>query len=75
VIFGKLEKSSLANILDLSPREIAILAPLVLLTILFGVYPKPVMDVTAVSVEKLIADYNQDVQAASQARLAAVEDK
>jgi NADH-quinone oxidoreductase subunit M len=75
VIFGKLEKSSLANILDLTPREIAILAPLVILTILFGVYPKPVMDVTAVSVEKLIADYNQDVQAASQARLAAVEDK
>ncbi len=59
VIFGKLEKASLAGILDLSPREVLILAPLVLLTVLFGVYPKPVMDVTAVSVQKLIADYNQ----------------
>jgi NADH-quinone oxidoreductase subunit M len=75
VIFGKLDKPNLANILDLSPREIAILAPLVVLTILFGVYPKPVMDVTAVSVEKLIADYNQDVQAASQPQLAATEDR
>jgi NADH-quinone oxidoreductase subunit M len=75
VIFGKLDKPNLANILDLSPREIAILAPLVVLTILFGVYPKPVMDVTAVSVEKLIADYNQDVQAASKPELAAVEDR
>ena len=37
-----------------------ILVPLVLLTVLFGIYPKPVMDVTAVSVQKLIADYNQD---------------
>ncbi len=75
VIFGKLEKPSLAGILDLSPREIAIMAPLVILTVLFGVYPKPLMDVTAVSVEKLIADYNKDVQAVQQARLAVVENK
>ena len=72
VIYGKLEKQSLANILDLSPREIAVLAPLVILTILFGVYPKPVMDVTAVSVEKLIADYQQDIKAAQQADFAAI---
>jgi NADH-quinone oxidoreductase subunit M len=75
VIFGKLDKPALANILDLSPREIAILAPLVLLTILFGVYPKPVMDVTAASVNKLIADYNQDIEAAQRAQLAVAEDK
>ena len=75
VIFGKLEKPNLANILDLSPREAVILIPLVLLTVLFGVYPKPVMDVTAVSVQKLIADYNQDVEAAKRSKLAAVEEK
>jgi NADH-quinone oxidoreductase subunit M len=75
VIFGKLDKPQLANILDLSPRGIAMLAPLVVLTILFGVYPKPVMDVTAVSVEKLIADYNQDVEAATKPQLAAAEDR
>jgi NADH-quinone oxidoreductase subunit M len=75
VIFGKLENPSLAGILDLSPREVAILAPLVILTVLFGVYPKPLMDPTAVSVEKLIADYNKDVQATRAAQLAATEVK
>jgi NADH-quinone oxidoreductase subunit M len=64
VIFGKLEKPSLANILDLGPREFAIMTPLVILTIGFGIYPKPIMDVTAVSVDKLVADYKQDMAAA-----------
>ena len=75
VIFGKLEKPSLVNILDLTPREIAILAPLVALTVLFGVYPKPVMDVTAVSVEKLITDYNAKLLAARPTHVAAAEEK
>ncbi len=75
VIFGKLEKSNLANILDLNLREAVILIPLAALTILFGVYPKPVMDVTAVSVQKLIADYNQDLEAAKRSKLAAVEER
>ena len=72
VVFGKLEKPSLAGILDLSPREIVILAPLVILTILFGVYPKPLMDPTTASVNKLIADYNKDVAMAAEKRLAHV---
>ncbi len=44
------------TIQDLNPREIAILAPLVVITILMGVYPKPVFDVTTPAVAKLIAD-------------------
>ncbi len=57
VIFGVLEKSSLAGILDLSLREKVILAPLVALTIFFGVYPKPIMQVTAASVGHLVENY------------------
>ncbi len=57
VIFGKLEKASLAGILDLSFREKVILGPLIALTIFFGVYPRPIMDVTAASVDRLIANY------------------
>jgi hypothetical protein len=72
VIFGKLEKPSLAGILDLTPREISILAPLVILTLLFGIYPKPLMDPTAVSVNKLIADYNKDLAMAAEKRTANV---
>ena len=33
------------------------LAPLVLLAILFGFYPAPLLDVTAVSVKKLVSNY------------------
>jgi NADH-quinone oxidoreductase subunit M len=58
VIFGRLEKPSLAAIRDLGAREIAILAPLVVLTILFGIYPKPVLDMSAASVAALIDNYH-----------------
>ena len=64
VIFGALEKANLKDILDLSPREIAILAPLVLLTIFFGIYPAALLDVTAVSVKKLVQNYEAAVKMA-----------
>jgi len=57
IIFGMLEKANLRSILDLSPREVAILAPLVLLTIFYGFYPAPVLDVTASSVKNLVQNY------------------
>ena len=57
VVFGKLVKPSLQAIQDLSLREVAILAPLVIITILMGLYPKPVFDVTSVSVANLIQEH------------------
>ena len=39
VIFGKLVRPDLKSILDLSPRETAIFAPLVVLTLWLGIYP------------------------------------
>jgi NADH-quinone oxidoreductase subunit M len=56
IIFGALVKPSLQAIQDLSAREIAILAPLVVITIALGVYPKPVLDVTTPAVAKLVSD-------------------
>jgi NADH-quinone oxidoreductase subunit M len=56
IIFGALVKPSLQTIRDLSAREIAILAPLVVITIALGIYPKPVLDVTTPAVAKLISD-------------------
>jgi NADH-quinone oxidoreductase subunit M len=61
VIFGRLEKPSLAHIRDLGYREIVILAPLVVLTILFGIYPKPVLDMSSASVNALVANYDRAV--------------
>jgi NADH-quinone oxidoreductase subunit M len=54
IVFGNLEKPSLAGILDMNAREILIFAPLVILTVLFGFYPKPVLDMSSASVASLI---------------------
>ena len=64
MIFGALEKANLRDILDLSPREIATLAPLVILTIFFGIYPAALLDVTALSVKKLVQNYELAVKTA-----------
>jgi NADH-quinone oxidoreductase subunit M len=65
VIFGPLTKASLKGLLDLSPREIAVLAPLVILTIFYGVYPAPVLDVTAASVKNLVQNYETAIKPAA----------
>jgi NADH-quinone oxidoreductase subunit M len=56
IIFGALVKPSLQAMQDLSAREIAILAPLVVATIVLGVYPQPVFKVTTPAVAKLVHD-------------------
>ncbi len=57
VIFGQLTKDDLKGLLDISWREKAVFAPLLILAILFGVYPMPVLDVMSASVENLIENY------------------
>ena len=54
VIWGKLEKPSLKAIPDMDRREIAVIVPLVVLTILFGVYPTPILSMSEVSVTALV---------------------
>ena len=70
MIFGRLEKPSLAGIKDLGWREIVILAPLVVLTIVFGVYPQPVLDISAASVTQLIDNFHHAVSSVQAADLA-----
>ena len=70
VIFGKLTKPSLFNIKDVGWREMIILAPLVILTIVLGVYPKPVLDMSAVSVAQLIDNFQHAVSSVQSAGLA-----
>jgi NADH-quinone oxidoreductase subunit M len=72
VIFGALEKPSLRAIADMGPREVAFMVPLVALTLLFGFYPAPVLDVTAMSVKKLVAQYETAVKTSKQATLSPV---
>ena len=70
VMFGKLEKPALKYITDLTWREVAVMAPLVVLTIIFGFYPGPILDASAVSVEALIKNYQTALAAATQAHIA-----
>ena len=73
VVFGVLEKPALMALRDMGAREILVFAPLVILTILFGVYPKPVLDMSAASVTQLLENYNQAVAPKKAAQLGATE--
>ena len=57
VIFGVMDKEALKQILDLSPREIAIFAPLIILVFWMGIYPSTFLDIMSVSVDHLISNY------------------
>jgi NADH-quinone oxidoreductase subunit M len=63
IIFGTLTKPALAAIKDLDYRELITLGPLVALTILFGVYPKPVLDISAASIAQLLDSYRHALSA------------
>ncbi|MBX3530711.1 MAG: NADH-quinone oxidoreductase subunit M [Rhizobiaceae bacterium] len=65
VIYGVLSKDSLKGLLDLSTREKAIIYPLVALTIFFGVYPAPLLDYTAASVDALVNQVSLTLEAAA----------
>lgn len=54
VIFGELTKEKLKDIMDLTPREAAILIPLVLVTLWMGFYPMPFLERMDASVVHLI---------------------
>lgn len=63
VVFGPLEKDSLKSMLDLTGREKLTLYPLIALTILYGVYPAPILDAMAPSVDALITQIDTAVAA------------
>ena len=54
VVLGALVKPSLTHIVDITPRELAMLAPLVILTIFFGIYPSPLLDIFGAPVEAIL---------------------
>ena len=58
VTFGALIKHSLMSIQDMSRRERAIFAPLVVMTLLLGVYPALVTDMIGPSVAELVKNYH-----------------
>jgi NADH-quinone oxidoreductase subunit M len=71
VIFGKLTKPDLKSILDLSPREIGIFAPLVVLTLWLGIYPSSFTGFFEASVANMVQGHDQAMLLARHATLLA----
>ena len=67
VVFGDLIKGSLKTIADMTMRERAIFAPLVVMTLLLGVYPSLVTDIIGPSTTALVQDYDNATGAAKTA--------
>jgi NADH-quinone oxidoreductase subunit M len=63
VVFGALEKASLKDIVDLTPREVAIFVPLIALTLYYGVLPQQILNSTQASVDNLIQSHTALLQA------------
>ena len=55
VIFGTITRDDLRGMLDLSPREKAVFAPLLLLVLWMGVYPSSFLTPIRASVDHLVA--------------------
>ena len=70
VIFGKLDKEHLKQILDLEPREIAIFTPLVILVFWMGIWPDPFLSVFDATVSNLLQNYQSALAIAEPLNLA-----
>ncbi|MBW6507158.1 MAG: NADH-quinone oxidoreductase subunit M [Rhodobacteraceae bacterium] len=63
VVLGDLIKESLKSVTDMDRREKLIFAPLVVMTLLLGVYPSLVTDIIGPSVTALVTDYHASLPA------------
>ena len=64
VIFGRLTKEDLRHILDLNPREWAVFAPLVVLTLWMGIYPSSFSSFFDASVGAMVQHHTAALAAA-----------
>jgi NADH-quinone oxidoreductase subunit M len=71
VIFGPMEKHALEAIPDMDRREMAVLVPLVLLVIWYGIQPGQILDATAASVDQVVKVYQAAITGAGKTALLA----
>jgi NADH-quinone oxidoreductase subunit M len=65
VAFGRIIRDDLKSLLDLSPREYAIFAPLIVLTLWMGIYPQSFLSFFSVTVAELVQEHQSAISAAS----------
>jgi len=63
IVFGELTRDDLKTIFDVTPREIAVFAPLVVLALWMGIYPSAFLTPMSASVANLIEQYETAVSA------------
>ncbi|HVK83905.1 MAG TPA: NADH-quinone oxidoreductase subunit M, partial [Kofleriaceae bacterium] len=61
VFFGKLDKAKNGSLPDLTGRELGTFVPLVILIIVLGLFPKPLLKVMEPSVQKFTRDFSRRV--------------
>jgi NADH-quinone oxidoreductase subunit M len=62
VVFGEMDKPALAAIPDMNAREIFIMIPLIAATIGFGVYPKPIFDLTDKGIQTALEKHSENAR-------------
>jgi NADH-quinone oxidoreductase subunit M len=72
IIFGRITRDDLKAILDLSPREMAVFAPLVVLTLWMGIYPGSFTGFFDASTGALVQGHEQAMRAVQAVHYAAV---
>ena len=63
VIFGRITRDDLRTILDLSPREWVVFAPLVVLTLWMGIYPSSFTSFFDASVGAMVQHHTEALAA------------
>ena len=66
VVFGELIKEALRSIKDMDRREKLVFAPLLALTVLFGIYPSFITDITGPSVQQLVEQVTDAINQSQQ---------
>jgi NADH-quinone oxidoreductase subunit M len=72
IMFGRITRDDLKSILDLSPREIAIFAPLVVLTLWMGIHPSSFTSFFDASTGALVQNHDQAMRAVPPTHLAGI---
>jgi NADH-quinone oxidoreductase subunit M len=71
-MFGKIENAKNERLLDLNFREFATYAPLLILAVWIGLYPKPFIDRLQTSVDRVVVRINPEYRAQAAAANAAI---
>jgi len=70
VVYGTITNPHVRSMFDLTPREVAVFTPLIIVVLWMGIYPNSFLSVPAASVEQLITVYQTKLAAAGNVAVA-----